>query len=107
MREAGNAYSSGAPGSTSFARSSLLYLVFTGWFLIFYLCCLFNDLLHRITILDLSAGTFAYPNTTINPKKIDPWPSPSNAHSMTNKGLGLGLGLWLRLGLGLGLGFRV
>ena len=30
-REAGNAYSSGAPGSTSFARSSLLYWVFTGW----------------------------------------------------------------------------
>ena len=43
-REAGNAYSSGAPGSTSFARSSLLYWVFTGWILIFYSCCLFNDL---------------------------------------------------------------
>ena len=35
---------SGAPGSTSFARSSLLYWVFTGWILIFYSCCLFNDL---------------------------------------------------------------
>ena len=36
--------SSGAPGSTSFTRSSLLYWVFTGWILIFYPCCLFNDL---------------------------------------------------------------
>ena len=43
-REAGNAYSTGAPGSTSFARSSLLYWMFTGWILIFYSCCLFNDL---------------------------------------------------------------
>ena len=40
--------------------SSLLYWVFTGWILIFYSCCLFNDLWHRISILDLSAGTFIY-----------------------------------------------
>ena len=31
-REAGNVYSSGAPGSTSFARSSLLYWVFMAGF---------------------------------------------------------------------------
>ena len=42
--EAGNAHTSGAPGSPSFARSSLLYWVFTGFILIFYSCCLCNDL---------------------------------------------------------------
>ena len=31
-------------GSTFFARSSLLYCVFICWILIFYSCCLFNDL---------------------------------------------------------------
>ena len=58
-REAGNAYSFGAPGSTSFARSSLLYWVFTGWILIFtHVVCL--TIYDRITMLDLSAGTLIY-----------------------------------------------
>ena len=56
-RKARNAHSSGTPGSHFFARSYLLYWVFTGLMLTFYPCGLFSGLLHRLSILDLSAGT--------------------------------------------------
>ena len=57
-REAGNAHSSGTPGSTPFASSAKLYWVFTGLIFIFYSCCSLSiDLWHRISILDLSADT--------------------------------------------------
>ena len=48
----GNAYSSGALGSTSFARSSLLYWMFTGWILIFthVVCLVIYDIEYRYWI---------------------------------------------------------
>ena len=54
----GNAHYSGTPDFTSFARSPLLYWLFTGLVLIFYTCCLFDNLLQRISNFDVSAGTF-------------------------------------------------
>ena len=61
-REAGNAHSSGTPGSISFARSSQVYRVFTGLVFVFYIYCLSNDVWQRLSILDLSAGTFIITN---------------------------------------------
>ena len=42
--ETGNAHSSGTPSSTSFARSSLLYWVLSGFVFIFYISGLSNAL---------------------------------------------------------------